>query len=234
MTGDRKKRNEDRARLMGLPSKKDAEAAVVLANVPAQVRSAISKSCTEKQLAEKKVQKSETKFEKFVAQTAQAAKSETGVEVLGGMAGQAWNEAANLGMRALGEWSEKVEGENGFWARNVDLAQSIPGAIGTFVFILEKALRDEYDPEDRNLPSDKRRPYQPTSWRRYVSEAAKIAGHLGFSNTVRALRFRWAESIDERQENRKAIADNKRALQAALDELEQTKAQLRAAQRGGG
>lgn len=210
-----------------LPSKREAEAAVVLANAPAAVREVVVKTSEEKKRTEKAVEKTQTAYDKFVAKTKQAWDSGTRVDVLGGIGGQLWNEAANLGFRALGEWSEKTEGVEGFWASNVDLTQSIPGAIGTFLYILEKGLRPDFDPEDARLPMEQRRPYFPAGWRTYLSEASKIAGHLGFSNTVRALRFRWAESIDERNEKRQQNVELQTLLKKANDELSAAKAQLR-------
>lgn len=210
-----------------LPSKKEAEAAIVLANAPAAVRDVVVKSAEDKKRSEKAVEKSQTAYDKLVAKTKQAWDSGTRVDVLGGLGGQLWNEAANLGFRALGEWSEKTAGEEGFWAANVDLTQSIPGAIGAFLYILEKGLRPDFDPEDARLPMDQRRPYFPAEWRTYLSEAAKIASHLGFSNTVRALRFRWAESIDERNEKKQQNTELQSLLKRATDELSAAKAQLR-------
>ena len=210
-----------------LPSKKEAEAALVLANAPAAVREVVVKTSEQKSKTEKAAEKTQTAYEKFLAKTKQAWDDGTRVDVLGGLGGQVWNEAANLGFRALGEWSEKTAGEDGFWASNVDLTQSLAGAIGTFLYILEKGLRPEFDPEDARLPAEQRRPYIPSGWRLYLSEASKIAGHLGFSNTVRALRFRWVESIDERNEKKQQNTELQTLLKKATDELSAVKAQLR-------
>lgn len=210
-----------------LPSKKEAEAALVLANAPAAVREVVVKTSEAKSKTEKAAEKTQTAYEKFLAKTKQAWDDGTRVDVIGGLSGQLWNEAANLGFRALGEWSEKTAGEEGFWASNVDLTQSIAGAMGTFLYILEKGLRPDFEPDDARLPMEQRRPYIPSGWRLYLSEAAKIAGHLGFSNTVRALRFRWVESIDERNEKKQQNAELQTLLKKASDELAAARAQLR-------
>lgn len=210
-----------------LPSKSEANKVAVLANSPKEVRDAVEQKCKEKDKADKLTKKVGDKFNKFVAITAQAAKTETGIEVVGGMSAQALNELGNLGFRSLGEWSEKSEGMDGFWARNVDLSQSIPGALGSIIYILEKALRPEFNKEDTALPTDERRPFIPAPWRRGVSEASKVAAHLGLSNTLRALRFRWSEGIDERREKLEAIAERDKLLRQANDELDKLKAQVR-------
>jgi hypothetical protein len=216
-----------------LPSRQQAEAQATLANAPKPVRDAIAKSCEEKQQAEKQVEKAKTRYEKFLGVVKKFEDGDTTRDALGGVGGQVWFEGWNLLFRALGDWSEKEEGPDGFWIRNVDLAQSVPGGVAAFIYVLEKALRPEFDPDDKNLPVDQRRPYMTPEWRRVVSEAAKIAGHLGLSNTIRALRFRWAESADERREKNMAIAERDKVNQGLRDELAQVRAQLKLLQTQG-
>lgn len=218
-----------------LVSKADADKAVVLANAPKPVKDALEKSCQDKQKAEKEVAKEKTRYERFLAASKRAYNDETKIEVVGGLAGQGWNEGLNYFIRWMAEWSQKTEGDEGWWASNVDLAQSFPGALAGLLYVLERLLRDDFNPEDKDLPADQRRPFEPSFSRRTVSEALKIAAHLGFSNTVRALRFRWAESIDEKKEAERALKDKDRQLQEARDELERAKAQVRALEaRSGG
>ncbi len=208
--------------------------AALLVNSPKAVRDAIELSSAEKAKAQKAVEKQKTLYERMVESSKNFQNDETKLEVLGGIGGQAFHEGVNwLVFRNLADWSKRTAGEDGFWASNVDITQSIPGALATVVYVLEKALRDNINPEDAGKPKELQRPYVPSSWRRGLSEAAKIAGHLGFSNTVRALRFRWAESSDEALEKNEELKSMRRMLQAAKDELEAANAKVREIQGGG-
>ena len=55
-----------------IPSKKEAEAAIVLANAPAAVREVVVKTSEEKKKTDKAIEKSQTAYEKLVAKTKQA------------------------------------------------------------------------------------------------------------------------------------------------------------------
>jgi hypothetical protein len=125
-------------------------------------------------------------------------------------AAQIWVEGVNLGARALAEWSEKEEGERGFWRNNVDIMQSAPHVVlGSLIYALELATR-------KDQPDGAAKPIIPTSTREFFSDMAKTITNLGFSNLSRALRFRYYESVDERVEKSEAI-------KAASEELERLK-----------
>lgn len=224
-----------------LVSKKDANNAVVLANAPPVVRDALEQSCKEQKKTEKAIEREKTRYEKLLDRNKKYASAETQIEVYGGLMGQGFNEGLNYLLRMVAEWSQDAKGDEGFFASNIDWIQSFPGALGSLVFILEKALRPDVDPADLALPKDEQRPYDAPAWRRTVSEAAKVATHLGLSNTVRALRFRWAESIDERKETEARtnmlsgrLKETQSALEAATAELEKVKAQLQSLTPNGG
>lgn len=115
-------------------------------------------------------------------------------------AAQVWVEGVNLGARALAEWSEKEEGEKGFWRSNVDIMQSAPHVVvGGLIYALELATRKDQSDEKGA------KPIIPTSAREFLSDMSKTIANLGFSNLSRALRFRYHESVDERVEKAEAI-----------------------------
>jgi hypothetical protein len=144
------------------------------------------------------------------------------VDVGGGLSAQALNELWGLGARSLGEWSEETAGKDGFFAKNVDYIQSLPGAIGSILYIIEMALRPEYSNPEKKIP------YLPSGNREFFSELTKILGHLGMSNMIRALRFRYGESIDEREIKEQQAAIDAATIAGAKAELEQLKTDLAA------
>ena len=99
-----------------------------------------------------------------------------GIDLGGGITAQATTELINFGVRALGDWSV-----DGFWAKQVDLMQSIPHMVlGVVTYVAELLTRNGNE---------------PTTWsREMVSEASKIFSQLGFANLTRALRVRWTDS----------------------------------------
>lgn len=114
----------------------------------------------------------------------------------GGLTAQTLTELINWGMRGI---ARKFPG--GFWGRNVDLLQGLPHVvIGNAVYAVELAMRDE-----GSLPS---------GYREWMSEAAKLFGQLGFSNTVRAIRLRLGDSKESTQEKDRALAAMKSELDA--------------------
>lgn len=120
------------------------------------------------------------------------------VDLGGGATAQGVNELVNLGIRAMADWRElasKKTGDESWFASNVDLLQSLPGSLGMILYAVEMWTRPKYA-KDKDQ-KDTGEPYVPTPTREFVSELTKTLGHLGFSNLVRSLRFRWAESIDE-------------------------------------
>lgn len=135
------------------------------------------------------------------------------VDWVGGGAGSAATEGINYLFRLIGEWL----GEDGTWSRNIDLIQSIPHTvIGLFTYWIELGTRPANDPNVKYLDKDGNEqeiPYVPTMQREMISEFSKVLAHLGFHNLVRALRFRYAENLDERQI--KKSEDDKRKVDLA-------------------
>lgn len=148
------------------------------------------------------------RVEKFMA-TVKAKESpahRVAVDFGGGVIAQTSTELINWGLRALGKWSG-----DGFWANNVDLLQGAPHFIlGLAIYFAEMLTRGE--------PKEGKAEWV-SGTREVMSEAAKIFGQLGFSNLMRAVRVRWAESND-REVAYQAIVDEKKAAEAKLAKLQ--------------
>ncbi len=121
------------------------------------------------------------------------------VDLGGGTLAQVSTELINWGVRALGRWSK-----DGWLANNVDLLQSMPHFIlGLALYCTEMATRKK---SDKGVVS---------ASREVMSEATKLFAQLGFSNLVRAIRFRWGEAEDMHV-SMAALQAEKQALLAQL------------------
>lgn len=209
-------RSKDRTQELRLMSGKEAEQMMALAGVDKPVKSFLAQAQDKVQAADRRVQK----IEQSIEDTRGYVKDQMTVDLVGSGSAVALTELMNLGARAVAEWSEKTAGEDGFFRNHIDFMQSIPGALGGLVYILDLALRPDVHPEDRNKDPKQQRPYMPPNWRRYMNEAAKQMSTLGLSNLLRALRFRWAESVDERVERQEKMDNLKELLDKANAEKE--------------
>jgi len=135
------------------------------------------------------------------------------------------NEVMNLGMRALAEWSKETEGDKGWWYRNVAYTQSMPGLLGTVVYLVDVLLQKSK--EDKAIEVIKAgkekdaRPYLPSDLRLGFSRWALMLSNLGLSNFVRALRYSYAENIDEQRIKSETIGQQDDRLKAAQAEKEE-------------
>lgn len=153
------------------------------------------------------------------------------VDSTGGLSAQAVNELLNWGIRAAADWSESTSGKEGLIYRNVDWLQSIPGGIGAALYLVEMMLlRPEYDPRDSERPESERRPFIPSKTRAGMTELLKILGHLGLSNTIRAMRFRYWESADERREKDEAVKNRDELIEQARAEIAALREQVKTLQ----
>lgn len=153
------------------------------------------------------------------------------IDGAGGVSAQALNELLNWGIRSAADWSEASAGKEGLIYRNVDWLQSIPGGIGAALYLIEMMLlRPEYDPRDAERPESERRPYVPSKMRAGMTELAKILGHLGLSNTIRAMRFRYWESADERREKDEAVKMRDETIEQARAEIAALREQVKTLQ----
>jgi|JI6StandDraft_1071083.scaffolds.fasta_scaffold38903_3 hypothetical protein len=118
------------------------------------------------------------------------------------------NELIALGARAIGEWSQRTGGQEAHFAKNVGLYSSLPqSAIGAAIYIIELATRDS---ETLSL----------SLGRDITSRASNLLVNLGLSNTIRAIRYQLAKSIDEDQEanaEKNALINKVAELQKRLD-----------------
>ena len=140
----------------------------------------------------------------------EAAPRRVAVDVAGSSIAQVSTELLNWGVRALGKWS----GPDGFWGRNVDLAQGVPHfLLGLGLYTIEMLDRRSLV-EQGELPS---------AGREVLNEAAKLFGQLGLSTTVRALRVRYLDGKTDREQSeidRRALAAERDLLKAQLAELQ--------------
>lgn len=114
------------------------------------------------------------------------------------------NEVVGLGARAIAEWSQRTGGPNAHFAANVALYSSLPqSAIGAAVYIIELATRDK-DALTLSLG------------REIASKASNLMVNLGLSQTIRAIRYQLAKSVDEDQE----ASAEKNALISKVAELQ--------------
>ena len=120
----------------------------------------------------------------------------------------ATNEIVGLGARALAEWSQRTGGSNAHFAANVALYSSLPqSAIGAAIYIVELATRDK-DALTLSLG------------REIASKASNLLVNLGLSQTIRAIRYQLAKSIDEDQEasaEKNALINKVAELQKRID-----------------
>lgn len=137
------------------------------------------------------------------------------VDVAGSSIAQVSTELLNWGVRALGKWS----GTEGFWARNVDLAQGVPHfLLGLGLYTIEML--------DRRSLVDQGE--LPSAGREVLHEAAKLFSQLGLSTTVRALRVRYLDGKSDREQSqidRRALLAERELLKAQLAELQKNQKQ---------
>lgn len=135
------------------------------------------------------------------------------------------NELMNVGMRAMAEWSKETEGEKGWWYRNVAYTQSLPGLLGSVVYLADVLLQKSK--EDKAIEAIKAgkdpdaRPFLPSDLRLGFSKWALMLSNLGLSNFVRALRYSYAENIDEQRIKSETIGQQDDRLKAAQAEKEE-------------
>lgn len=151
-------------------------------------------------------------------------------DVLASVGAQGFNEGMNFLMRWLGEWSKKTEGDAGFLYRNVDFLQSLPGAVGTISYLIDTLLQKSNEDMCR-MTGDA---YIPSNLRLGFNKWAMLLSNLGLSNFVRALRYRWAESIDEVREKEETLAEQREALVKAKAEIEVVRRKLDEATKAAG
>ena len=132
------------------------------------------------------------------------------VDVAGSSIAQVSTELLNWGVRALGKWS----GPDGFWGRNVDLAQGVPHfLLGLGLYTIEML--------DRRSLVDQGE--LPTAGREVLHEAAKLFGQLGLSTTMRALRVRYLDGKTDREQfeiDRRALMAERELLKAQVAEMQ--------------
>ena len=129
--------------------------------------------------------------------------------------GTSFHEAANFFIRWMAEASQKEKGDASFWYRNVDLLQALPGALGMATYLINTMLLHSTETALRT----EQKIYLPPGWRIGLNESAKLLTTLGLSNVFRALRYRWADSVDEARDTAAAQAEQHATLQKARDEI---------------
>lgn len=177
--------------------------------------------------AKREIQKVEATQEQMMAASRLQANKlvQVGVNVGSTVGAQSINELINWGMRALAESGEKsARKENkdptdSFWYRNVDVAQSTGGLLGSAIYALEMITRPTVQTDSLGkVLTDKDGnplPYVLPWNRQMANELGTILQNLGMHNLFRALRFRYSEDVDER-----AIKDSElKAARAEIQEL---------------
>jgi len=133
------------------------------------------------------------------------------------------NEVMNIGMRALAEWSKKTEGEEGWFYRNVAYTQSMPGLLGTLAYLINIlwTKSEENKSIEKMNKGEADTPYLPSDLNLGFSKWALMLSNLGLSNFVRALRYSYAENIDEQRIKSETIGQQDDRLKAAQAEREE-------------
>ena len=158
---------------------------------------------------DKKLKKNAKRLEALVVNFEQHGSKtrRVGIDLGGGIVAQGFTELLNYGVRAAADYSK-----DGFWAKQVDMMQSIPHMVmGTLTYLAEILTRDH-----TVLPNWKRE---------LVSEASKIFSQLGFANLTRAIRVRSnltkaaAGDADATAKERDAVAKERDDLKAMYNKL---------------
>jgi hypothetical protein len=117
---------------------------------------------------------------------------------------QGFNELTGLAARAIAEWSQRTEGQNGHFAKHVGLYQSIPqSVIGATVWMIELFTRSK-------------RQMTLSLGRDIANRASFLLLNLGTANMVRAVRYYLTNSVDEQAE----IEAERAALLSKIAELQ--------------
>ena len=143
--------------------------------------------------------------------------------------GQSFNETLNFFLRWAAEASQKEKGDAGFLYKNVDLLQTLPGALGMAAYLVNTLMLHSTEKEWRK----EKKIYIPPGWRLGLNESAKVLSTLGLNNVFRALRYRWAESVDERREAAETLAAQRETLEKAQAEIRALSDRLKTPQPGG-
>lgn len=143
--------------------------------------------------------------------------------------GQSFNETLNFFMRWAAEASQQEKGDAGFIYRNVDLLQTLPGALGMATYLINTLMLHSTEAEWRR----EKKIYIPPGWRLGLNESAKVLSTLGLSNVFRALRYRWAESVDEKREAADVLASQRETLEKAQAEIKALNDRIKQLQSGG-
>lgn len=143
--------------------------------------------------------------------------------------GQSFNETLNFFLRWAAEASQKEKGDAGFLYKNVDLLQTLPGALGMATYLVNTLMLHSTEKEWRK----EKKIYMPPGWRLGLNESAKVLSTLGLNNVFRALRYRWAESVDERREAAETLAAQRETLEKAQAEIRALSDRLKTPQPGG-
>jgi uncharacterized coiled-coil protein SlyX len=143
--------------------------------------------------------------------------------------GQSFNETLNFFIRWAAEASQQEKGDAGFIYRNVDLLQTLPGVAGMATYLINTLLLHSTEKEWRR----EKKIYLPPGWRLGLNESAKVLSTLGLNNVFRALRYRWAESVDEKRESAEVLATQRETLEKAQAEIKALTERIKQLQSGG-
>ena len=100
-----------------------------------------------------------------------------------------FDQFSQFGVRALAVYSQRTAGTDGHFAKHVAIYSSAPQTvIGMLVYILELATRDT-------------KTMRLSLGRDLASRSSNLLTNLGLANTLRAVRYYLAKSIDEEQED---------------------------------
>lgn len=143
--------------------------------------------------------------------------------------GQSFNETLNFFIRWAAEASQQEKGDAGFIYRNVDLLQTLPGVAGMATYLINTLMLHSTEKEWRR----EKKIYLPPGWRLGLNESAKVLSTLGLNNVFRALRYRWAESVDEKRESAEVLATQRETLEKAQAEIKALTDRIKQLQSGG-
>ncbi|HNN98388.1 MAG TPA: hypothetical protein PKI03_39255 [Pseudomonadota bacterium] len=134
------------------------------------------------------------------------------------------HEGMNWIFRLIAEWSRESGGEEGWWYSNVAFTQSLPGLLGTALYVTDSLLQK--NEEDKAATGkDGAEPYVPSELRLGFNKWALLLSNLGLSNFIRAMRYKYWENIDEQRiksetiDTQKGQIDASRAREKELTEL---------------
>ena len=215
-----KSSRDTRNRVMGQQVKAQAETAMALADKK-ELQQATKEAKAERQKADALKTRMDTYSKQVSELVSVRSRVTSDVAVMAGA--QGFNEAMNAIIRWAGEWSLEDAGKSGFIYRNVDFLQSLPGFLGSAYYVVDSILQS--GAEERN------KGFVPGPLRASFNKAAFVLSNLGLNNFVRALRYRYAESIDETREKEETIEAQREALLRAKAELDEMKKQVAEAKR---